>query len=526
MLDRVSLVVGPQSRIGIVGANGAGKSTLLQVLAGIIAPDHGQVRLDPPSASVGYFAQELEVEAETTVEQLLARRTGVVAAERELARAASALADGEAGADNRYEIALERFNALHATDVDGRIVRGLHELGVDTKVKDRPLSSLSGGVRAKVELAAIALSRYDVVLLDEPTNDLDFDGLVRLEALVSTHEGGMAVVSHDRAFLERTVTEVYELDGHDHRGHLYGGGWSGYEAERAALRRHADEAYELYDRRRAQLGRRAERQRRWATSGVRRETRRAGDHDTAQRDFRLNRTEKLASKARQTERALKALEVVSKPWEGWDLRFHIEEAGRSGSVVAALWAAVIQRGGFRLGPIDVEIRWGERIGLTGPNGAGKSSLVGALLGRLPLASGRQLLGPSVVPGELGQEREGLAGRAEVVRAVMDRSGLPQSEARSLLAKFGLDAGHVTRPATSLSPGERTRAELALFQARGVNFLVLDEPTNHLDLPAIEELESALAGYRGTLLLVTHDRRLLETVELTRTVDVSGSEPST
>ena len=187
--------------------------------------------------------------------------------------------------------------------------------------------------------------------------------------------------------------------------------------------------------------------------------------------------------------------------------------------MARLRDASIERGSFHLGPIDLEINWGDRLALTGANGTGKTTLVAALLGRLPLAGGEQWMGPSVVVGELGQDRRSGPTDRDLIGTVMERCHLGQAEARSLLAKFGLDADHVTRPAGSPSPGERTRAELAMFQALGVNFLVLDEPTNHLDLPAIEQLEVALASFGGTLLLVSHDRQLLEAVEVTRSLEL-------
>jgi ATPase subunit of ABC transporter with duplicated ATPase domains len=455
------------------------------------------------------------------VGRTLARRTGSIDAEAELAAAAAGLVEGTPQAERRYEAALERFTALGAGDLDARIEQVLDDLGVGAELAGRDASTLSGGQRAKVALAGIELSHFDITLLDEPTNDLDFAGLRRLEQWVVSREGGTVVVSHDRDFLDRTVTGVLELDPHLHTATEYGGGWAGYQAERANARRHAAEAYDRFAGRRSTLHERAERQRQWATTGVRKETRGPRDNDKAQRGFRIDRTEKLASKARRTERALEALEVVDKPWEGWDLRFTIEEAARSGDVVARLTSAVVERGSFRLGPIDLEINWGDRLALTGANGTGKSTLVAAVLGTLPLAVGDRWIGPSVVVGELGQDRRAVAATGDLVRTVMDRCGLKQSEARSLLAKFGLDAGHVTRPVASLSPGERTRAELAMFQALGVNFLVLDEPTNHLDLPAIEQLESALGGFRGTLLLVSHDRRLLESVAVTRSIDLGG-----
>ncbi len=519
ILSDVSLTVGPHACVGVTGPNGVGKTTLLRLLAGIDAPDAGSVTLDPPSSTVGYLAQEHERLPGETVRELLTRRTGARAAEDELAAAGAALVDGTRAAELRYETALERFTALGAGDLDTRIDAVLDDLGLGATAADRETATLSGGQEAKVALAAIVLSRFGVTLLDEPTNDLDFDGLANLVSWIGRRRGGMVIVSHDRAFLEQTVSTVLELDEHDHTAREYGGGWAGYQAERATARRRAEESYELYERSRSDLRQRAERQRQWATSGVAREARSPRDNDKAQRDFRINRTEKLASKARQTERAIAALDEVAKPWEGWDLRFTIGETARAGAVVARLTGAVVTRGSFVLGPLDLEIAWGDRLGLTGANGTGKSTLVGAVLGTVPLSAGERWLGPSVVPGVLGQDRRLLGGNRDLVREVGDRCGITMSEARSLLAKFGLGAEQVTRPAGTLSPGERTRAELALFQALGVNLLVLDEPTNHLDLPAIEQLESALRTFNGTLVLVTHDRRMLESVDLNRTLSI-------
>ena len=427
------------------------------------------------------------------------------------------------GADDRYAAALARYEAVSAGDFEARLVSVCAQVALPPDVTEQPVSTLSGGQEARVALAAILLARFDVTLLDEPTNDLDFDGLSRLEDIVTRRTGGMVIVSHDRAFLERTVTDVLELDEHSRTGRTYGGGWAAYHSERAADQAHAADDYAVYEAQRSELRRRAQRERQWATAGVTREKKHPRDNDKAQRKFRIERTETLAGRARRTERALDSLEAVDKPWEGWDLRFTINEAARSGDVVVRLEDAVVDRGDFTLGPFTLDIAWADRVALVGPNGSGKTTLVEALLGRLPLAAGTRRLGPSVVIGELAQDRRILGDRPNLADAFTAATGLPRDQARSQLAKFGLGADAVHRPSSSLSPGERTRAELAAFAALGVNFLVLDEPTNHLDLPAIEQLESALQGFGGTFLLVSHDRRLLEAVTTTRRVELPGRD---
>ncbi|MFF4158788.1 ABC-F family ATP-binding cassette domain-containing protein [Streptomyces sp. NPDC001678] len=525
LFSGLDLVVAPGDVIGLVGANGAGKSTLLRMLAGLATPERGTLRLSPPTATVGHLPQEPERREGESVRAFLARRTGVAAAQSALDTATQALVDGAPGADDAYAVALERWLDLGGADLDERAEEVAASLGLGIGL-DRPMTGLSGGQAARAGLASLLLSRYDVFLLDEPTNDLDLDGLDRLESFVTGLRAGTVLVSHDREFLTRTVNKVLELDLAQQQVNLYGGGYAAYLEERATARRHAREAYEEYADTRAGLEARARTQRNWMDKGVRNARRKATDNDKIGRKLRGETSEKQAAKARQTERLIERLEVVEEPRKEWELRMEIAAAPRSGAVVATLRGAVARRGPFALGPVDLQIDWADRVAITGANGSGKSTLLAALLGRLPLDEGGAALGPGVVVGEVDQARALFFGDETLLAAFgAEVPELAPEDVRTLLAKFGLKAAHVLRPAVTLSPGERTRAALALLQARGVNLLVLDEPTNHLDLPAIEQLESALASYDGTLLLVTHDRRMLDAVRTTRRLEVSDGRVS-
>ncbi len=524
LFSGLDLVVAPGDVVGLVGANGAGKSTLLTLLAGVNAPEAGSVSLSPADALVGWLPQEVERVPGETIAAHLARRTGVAAAQLDFDETAAALGEGLPGADDAYAAAFDRWLAIGAADLGERTAAVLADLGLDLE-PDHRMTALSGGQAARVGLAALLLSRFDVLLLDEPTNDLDLDGLARLEAFVTSQRTGVVVVSHDREFLARCVTRVVELDLAQQQVAVYSGGYEAYLEERATARRHARENYEEYADKKAGLEGRANMQRNWMAKGARNAVRK-GDPDKHIRAAHREGSEKQAAKARQTQRMIERLDEVVEPRKEWELRYEIAAAPRGSAVVATLREAVVSHGegsdAFTLGPVTLQVDACDRIAITGANGAGKTTLLRALLGRVPLTSGAASLGTSVAIGKVDQARSQLGEGADTdapaplfdafARLVPD---WPESEVRTLLAKFGLKAAHVLRPVRSLSPGERTRAGLALLQARGVNLLVLDEPTNHLDLPAIEQLEEALESYSGTLLLVTHDRRMLDAVQVNR-----------
>jgi len=361
---------------------------------------------------------------------------------------------------------------------------------------------LSGGEAARAKLQAIVESDADVLLLDEPTNDLDVAGLELLERALARHRGGMVVVSHDRAFLEG-MTEIVELEPETRRIRVYAGGWSDFVAQRARARATQEDAYARFQDERARLLEQERRMRVWEERG-----------------YGQGRKKKKTKDVRkQFDKKLARIKTVEKPWSPWRLELELTPSRRSGDVVARLEHAVVERGAFRLGPIDLELRVGDRLAILGRNGAGKSTLLHALLGEVPLASGRRWVGPGAVMGALPQGPGPFAGPEPLLGAFAAASGLDTASARSLLARFALGADDVHRRGSSLSPGERSRATLGLLAARGVNTLVLDEPTNHLDLEAIEQLEAALEGFPGTAVLVTHDRRFLGAFGATRTLEL-------
>ncbi|MET0727868.1 MAG: ABC-F family ATP-binding cassette domain-containing protein [Acidimicrobiales bacterium] len=520
VLGGVSVSVTGGARLGIVGPNGIGKSTLLRILAGLEGPDAGTVERSPATATVGWLPQEPDARAGETLRAYLARRTGVAEASDALDQATNAMG-GDADSIDTYSGALEHFLAVGGDDLDARTGTVLARVGLPADRLDVEVGHLSGGQGARAALAAIVLSRQDVLLLDEPTNDLDFAGLELLETFVASTPSAVVTVSHDRAFLDQVVTRILELRLPAHDAVEHAGGWSDFVASRELARRQQYEGYERYTSERDRLQARQRTQREWAVVGVRNAKAKKTDNDKFVPHLKSQRSEKMASKAKATEKAIERLDIVDKPWEPWQLELELKAATRAGDVVARLVGAVVELGSFRLGPVDLQVDREERLAILGANGSGKTTLLRALLGDVELSAGERWIGPGVRVGVLDQRRIRYGTGQPLLRSFMGTTGLDRSEARSLLAKFGLGADHIDRAGGQLSPGERTRALLAELMAQGVNCLVLDEPTNHLDLEAIEQLEAALEGFDGSLLLVTHDRAFLEAVHVTRTLDLGS-----
>jgi ATPase subunit of ABC transporter with duplicated ATPase domains len=512
VLEDVEMRIGEGERIALVGPNGSGKSTLLRILAGEEAADAGTVRR---LGSVAHLPQLAGTPAASGREAILIR-IGVAAAQRQLERLAGALAAGNLEAIEPHAAALERWLALGGADVEARIGAAAEAHGLDPALLERPLGSLSGGQASRVGLIAVAVARCDVLLLDEPTNHLDDDGLATLGALLADHHGAAMVVSHDREMLAAFAGAVIELG--EGRATRHTGGWDVYRAEREAARALAIRRHEGALAERARLSEvDREIRRRAAASAARADPRSAPDGDKNGREWVRMRADGMRRRAARLGTRREQVEVPERPRERPALALELSPGERRGGAAVALEGAELRRGDWCLGPLDLALAYGDRVLLGGPNGAGKSTVLAALGGDLPLAAGRLVLARGAVVATLEQDRWGIQGEGTTVAELRAATSLDETTARTALAAFGLGAEPAERPAATLSPGERTRAELALLAHRRATCLLLDEPTNHLDVEALEVLEAALDGWPGALVVASHDRRFRAALRLDREV---------
>jgi ATPase subunit of ABC transporter with duplicated ATPase domains len=516
LFANVSFVLADGDRVGLVGPNGAGKSTLLRLLADLDRADTGRVALGDLD-TVGYLAQQPPQPDLTLAEHLHASAGEVYELHDELARLELELAEPRRrdSALHRYGEAQERYATLdgwgfHSLVDDVR--RHLDIAHIDVQL---PLRQLSGGEQARVMLAGVLLARPTVLLLDEPTNHLDLAGMRWLETSLRAFPGAVMVVSHDRRFLDNTVSRIFELDGVSDEMQVYEGAYTAYRAEKLRRWQRLLEEHRAQQRYRRQLEADIVRTKGQA-AGVERTAGGAGAD-------RLKRyAKKVAAKAKARERRLRrqmdAAEWIGDPTKAPSFTLSLDGVSVTGRRLAALEAVDVRHGTRRvLDGVDLVVRGRDRIAVTGRNGAGKTTLLRLLAGDLRPTSGR--VEPAAAAGVLPQDHQ----RLPLERSLLGfyRSSVVgyEEDARAFLGHFLFDQEQMHRPIGTLSPGERSRLLIAVLVSSGAEFLLLDEPTNHLDFDSLDVVEEALRQFRGTILAVSHDRAFVENIGCHRHIEI-------
>lgn len=505
LLKNISFTVNGGERVGLIGPNGTGKTTLIQIIMGRVTPDSGSVQFNPPNVRVGYLAQGMEEADDVPIRTILYPHMDALhAAELEVEKWAEALANPDGDFDAAlvaYGEALERFEVLHRQTEVGRGEAILAGLGLGDLSLDTPAGILSGGQKTRLGLAGLLLSEPQLLILDEPTNHLDITALEWLEEWLANFKGAALLVSHDRTFLDRTVTKIVAIDDQKHTARTFEGNYRDYAA---AAQSELDKQWAAWRQQQAEIAR--------IKADIQRMMNKMQGHERAKK-FSEDRAKKAmrVMKARETklDRYVDSDERVEKPVPGWNMRMDLSQAALTGQDVLYLEGLTVGYDLPLLSDLNLSIRAGERVALVGPNGHGKSTLIKTIVGELPALGGRVRMGPSVKVGYLAQEQEILDPNSTPFEVIQASAPFNHNEARYFLHLFLFKADEVFWPIHQLSFGERARLMLARVVARGANLLILDEPINHLDVPSRENFEQALRNFEGSVIAVVHDRYFVE-----------------
>lgn len=499
VLEDISFSLAKGQKVGLVGNNGSGKSTLLKILAGLIEPDRGSV-IRRAGAIVSYLPQDTSLVTEESIRDYVRRVTGIADLEREMESSPPAF---------------EEYERRNGYAFDHRLDATLAGLGLRQIKADRPINQLSSGQRSKVFMAGVLLRDPDVMLLDEPTNNLDLPALYWLEDFLSRSEQACIVVSHDRLFLDRLVRKIFEINWNDRKLRITSGKYSDYLAR---LEQEQARHWAEYDAQQEEIKRLTDSARAKKAEATQGSQYRGTDNDKFHRGFKRDRAGRSGRVAKAIERRLEHMEKVEKPIERDAFRISIDPVVPDGSRTVSLdrVEAGYEANGFRVGPITLSVPYGHRLVIIGLNGSGKTTLMKTISGDLPPLAGEVHIGTGLVIGNLMQEHDSLPRDESVKAFLVRRTGLSVQDAYALIARHGFKADEIDKQVSTFSPGGRARLLLALFSAQAVNVLLLDEPTNHLDLEAMSALEEAVKHFSGTIVLVSHDRYFLQKVDITDT----------
>ena len=516
LFNSVTFSLNPGDRLGLVGPNGSGKTTLLRIITGEETADAGHVTIAPYTRT-GYLTQGFELNLDATLAEVVGRAAGDIdILEAELADLALALAEQPHNEQlqSQYDAILQRVSTADT----GRAAAILAGLDLADVPPDLRVRQLSGGQKTRLKLALVLLADPQLLLLDEPTNHLDIQTLVWLENWLADFAGGALIVSHDRTFLDRTVTRILALDPQQQTATEYAGSYSDYETQVAHERElqwaaYKDQQQEIRRIKQdiAQVKAQAEQTERQASS-----VRRGGEMMKLKgyKDYQQSIAKKVARKAKaregKLERYLEAEDRVERPSQSRSIRLDFADTLHLGQSVLRLVDMSVGFAGERplLTHLNLEIAAGERIVLTGPNGSGKTTLLRTIARQLPPLAGHIEQGPTVKLGYMTQEQAGLDWNLSPLQTIQHAFSNEEA-ARTFLAYFLFTKDEPLKPNSQLSYGQRARLELAQMVADGCNVLLLDEPINHLDIPARTQFEEALSGFEGTILTVIHDRYFID-----------------
>lgn len=505
VLTDVSFSLGRGQKVALVGHNGTGKTTLLKILAGIEELDAGTLEIDQ-DVHVGYLPQDTSLSGDETISAYLRRVVGVDVLEEEIKKLSDQLCDPIKA--KLYDEIQEKYVRLDGYVFNHRIEVMLSGFGIQDVGLQRKLSDLSSGQKSKVVLAGILLKGVDLLLLDEPTNNLDLPSLIWLEDFLKKTNATCIIVSHDRQFLDRVVKKIFEINWHTRVLTVTNGVYSDYLAMKVKQIARQKEEHRLQQEEITRLNNQArekkldsERGAHWIGS----------DNDRVLRGFKRDRAGRSGRVAKAIEKRVEHMGKIDKPVERdlFEIPLEAEIDHGKPSIILTDVVAGYSKTFFRIGPMSFEIRYGERVGFMGLNGTGKSTLLKTITGYLPNLEGKIEIGSGIRIGNMMQEHEMLPRDLTPFCFLKERTNLDQEHVYAKLQRFCFNEKQIKSLICTLSPGERARLLLALFSSQSVNMLILDEPTNHLDLEALEALEEVLKTYKGTVLLVSHDRCFIE-----------------
>ena len=511
ILNNISFSINENEKIGIIGYNGVGKTILLRIISGEEEPDTGEI-LREENILIGYFKQEFTIHEENyDIESFIKKYIGIDVLEARLHELENEMDNDQNKIDEYCNIQNE-YIRLDGYNIPYKLDKVLFGLGLNQEIKSKKIKELSGGQKEKVMLASVLLKGTDLLILDEPTNNLDLKSIEWLEKYLKEIQCPIMIVSHDRKFLDDIVTKIIEIDYFTRNIIEYPRNYSEYkkfkqQQEEAKLKRYQEQQEKIGD-----LKKSINQKKEWAQKGNKQEV---SDKDKLTKGYLRNRSQTLASNAKKIENQISQMEIMDRPKIKNKLHIEITNFKKEGNTdIIAKDLVSGYDNGFKTEPINLYIKYGERIVITGDNGSGKSTFLKTLIGEQKQIEGQTYIGNGIKIGYISQDTKEQNNESieEYVKNSLKNQKIDDSSIiYTVLNQFNFDYEERKKKYSILSPGERTRLKLAIFSLEDINTLILDEPTNHLDIEALEAIEEVLKDFNGTVIAISHDRQFIKNI---------------